>query len=160
MPQVKALWCHLLLPHVKVKHHCMLPSLSKSIYSRMPWVLIACTFLSSHSCSLGRHPWTVSPELVCSTIVRERIGPILYETPCLGTSRKASFLQLDRVQLDAEHVGDPSLAPRDQPVSASWKPHAYQMSVPPKSGPQQVSSLSNSTNACILFSHSVVRDVQ
>lgn len=51
---------------------------------------------------------------------------------------KGLLVQLDRVQLDAEHVGDPSLAPRDQPDSASWKPHAYQMTVPPNSGPQQV----------------------
>ena len=57
-------------------------------------------------------------------------------------------MQLDRVQLDAEHVGDPSLAPKDQPDSASWKPHAYQMSVPARSGPQQVST-AHPCNACM-----------
>lgn len=44
-------------------------------------------------------------------------------------------MQLERVTLDAEHVGDPSVAPRDQQGSASWKPNFFSMQIPPRPVP-------------------------
>ena len=47
--------------------------------------------------------------------------------------------KVERVTLDAEHVGDPSVAPRDQGGSPpAWRPSAFAMSIPPNSLPSKV----------------------
>lgn len=48
----------------------------------------------------------------------------------------ASTLQVERVTVEAEHVGDPSVAPRDQQHGPpAWRPYAFKISIPPNSPP-------------------------
>lgn len=49
-------------------------------------------------------------------------------------------VQVDRLALEAEHVGDPSIAPRDQALSAlqgtpSWRSHPVALFLPPDTPP-------------------------
>lgn len=49
------------------------------------------------------------------------------------------MMQVERVTVEAEHVGDPSVAPRDQhSCPPAWKPYAFSMSIPPNSAPSKV----------------------
>ena len=54
------------------------------------------------------------------------------------TDRSQSLLQIERMSLEAEHMGDPAVAPRDQqghPSSPAWRAEPVKLELPPRQPP-------------------------
>lgn len=46
--------------------------------------------------------------------------------------------QISRMTLEVQHVGDPSVAPRDQSTAPAWKPSVVSVNLPAQTGPSLV----------------------